>query len=147
MTPAPIVASLAEQPAYYALYALYVDYMVNRRRDAEREYLERLHEVVTYIQPLIGKEQPYMKSWALRLFTEREALKRFSLEQAGTAWELVRKVVDQIGPPPGWSQPRHSVRSWRRRLRKAALAPPRAAHTRRDRAQQRTSPIDYRMVV
>ena len=147
MNLAPIVVSLAEQPAYYALYALYVDYMVNQRRDAEREYFARLREVVTYIQPLIGKEQPYMKSWTLRLFTEREALNRFSLEQAGTAWELVRKVVDQIGPPSNWTQPAHSVRSWRQRPRRSARPSQSTEHAPFEPALQRASPIDYRLVV
>src|SRR5579863_7230157 len=99
MTPAPIVASLAEQPAYYALYALYVDYLANNQAHRAREYFARLYKVVTYIQPLLGLEQPYQKSWSLRLFTEREALARFSPERASTAWWLVRQAVDEIGPP------------------------------------------------
>jgi hypothetical protein len=147
MNPAPIVASLAEQPAYYALYGLYVDYMENGRRDAKREYFARLREAVTFIQPLIGKEQPYMKSWSLRLFTERSAMDRFSPEVVSTAWGLVRKIVDQIGPPAGWTEPRHTVRSWRTRVRRATAAPEVPETLRSARPVQRTSPIDYRLVV
>lgn len=147
MTPAPIVASLAEQPAYYALYALYVDYLENQRRDSEREYFARLSEVVTFIQPLIGKGAAYMKSWSLRLFTERSSLERFSPEQASTAWGLVRNVVDQIGPPAGWAQPQHSVRSRRNRPHRVARTQPGPSPVPSVRPLRRTSPIDYRRVV
>jgi len=46
MNPAPIVVSLAEQPAYYALYALYTDYLVNNAYHREREYFAKLREIV-----------------------------------------------------------------------------------------------------
>lgn len=148
MNSAPIVSSLAEQPAYYALYGLYFDYLVNQQRDAEREYFARLREIVTYIQPLVGKEQPYMKSWSLRLFTEREALDRFTPEQASAAWQLVRQVVDQIGPPRGWAEPRHTVRSGRTRSQHRAgpvHTVPQSAPS--FRPAEPTSPVDYRRVV
>jgi hypothetical protein len=166
MTPAPIAVSLAEQPAYYALYALYVDYVGNNQYHRAQEYFARLRDVVRYIQPLVGREQPYMKSWSLRLFTERRALERFSPEQAATAWWLARQVVDEIGPPQRWPYAPPSVRSWRRPVRQTPVAratDARATDARATGAQTSgapdaeaapppspafpRSPVDYRMAV
>jgi hypothetical protein len=151
MTPAPIVASLAEQPAYYALYALYTDYLVNNPYHRAREYFARLKDLVRFIQPLVGRDPYFMKSWSLRLFTERAALERFSPEQAATAWWLVRQAVDAIGPPRGQPAPVHTVHSRRRPVRQAA-AGPQAAPTPAPQRRTTTpvyprSPVDYRMAV
>ena len=141
-----IVASVATLPAYYALYALYADYLVNNSAHRAREYFERLGDLVKYIQPMIGPQPAYMKSWSLRLFTERSALERFSPERAATAWWLVRQAVDEIGPPRRWPYAPRSVRSWRRPVRRA---PPPAAPEPPARPALRypRSPIDYRMAV
>ena len=152
MTPAPIVASLAEQPAYYALYALYVDYLRNNQHHRAREYFARLRDAVRFIQPLVGREHYFMKSWSLRLFTERAALERFSPEQATTAWWLVRQAVDAIGPPRGQPAPLHTVHSRRRPVRQAVnpYAEPEAAPPPiRPLAPSPfpRSPVDYRMAV
>jgi hypothetical protein len=143
MTPSPIVASLAEQPAYYALYALYADYLANNARYAEREYFARLRDLVRFIQPLLGHEQPYMKSWSLRLFTERSALDRLPPEQVSAAWRLVRQMVEAIGAPAGWDGARPHRRAFR--------SLPRPARTPQDvspaRWTGRRSPVDYRTAV
>jgi hypothetical protein len=152
MIPAPIVASLAEQPAYYALYALYADYAANNGFHRAREYFARLREIVRFIQPLQGKEQPYMQSWSLRLFSEREALARFTPEQASAAWRLVRQVVDEIGLPAGWQAPtsagpgRPLQRPGRREVRARAPAFVEALPRPAVPAFPR-SPVDYRRAV
>jgi hypothetical protein len=156
MIPAPIVASLAEQPAYYALYALYADYQINTRFNLEREYFARLRDSVRFIQPLTGLVQPDMKSWALRLFTERQALARFSPEVASAAWRLVRQLVDEIGEPRGWAgagrQRRHRAASFRRAGRsteqhRTAVHPSDTPAGQRTGAPFPRSPVDYRRVV
>jgi hypothetical protein len=147
MTPAPIVASLAEQPAYYSLYALYADYAINNTHHLEREYYARLRDAVRFIQPLTGLVQPDMKSWSLRLFTERQALARFSPEVASAAWRLVRQAVEQIGPPRGWkAQSRPSGRLAPRKPASAAARHPQPAPFREQPAFPR-SPVDYRMAI
>lgn len=147
MTPAPIVASLAEQPAYYSLYALYADYAINNAFHLEREYYARLRDAVRFIQPLTGQVQPDMKSWSLRLFTERQALARFSPEVASAAWRLVRQAVEQIGPPRGWkSQTRPAGSPAPRKPAHAAARPARSTPAREQRTFPR-SPVDYRMAV
>ncbi len=148
MTPAPIVASLAEQPAYYALYALYADYARNNAFHSERESFARLRDAIRYIQPLTGLVQPDEKSWSLRLFTERESLARFSPEVASAAWRMVQQVVEEIGPP------RESRRA-RAPINRSVLRVPARAVRRTDAppassaAEPRfpRSPVDYRMAV
>lgn len=152
MTPAPIVASLAEQPAYYALYALYADYAANNDFHRAREYYARLREILRFIQPLTGKEQPYMQSWSLRLFSERQALARFAPEQASAAWRLVKQAVDEIGPPARWqaplATPSRVQRPPRRKARPRALAPALAeAPPRPALPAFPRSPVDYRRAV
>lgn len=146
MIPAAIVPNVATLPAYYALYALYADYLVNNSEHRAREYFARLRDLVKYIQPLIGPQPYYMKTWPLRLFTERRALERFSPEQAATAWWLVRQAVDEIGPPRNWPYAPRSVRSWHRPVRQAPpTAPPEPPAP--PALQYPRSPIDYRMAV
>jgi hypothetical protein len=111
MTPAPIVSSLATHPAYYALYALYEDYLLNNARHREREYFARLRDAIRYIQPVLGQDRYYMKSWSLRLFTERSNLARFTPEVASAAWRLVREMVDSIGAPTQEGPAPRTVRS------------------------------------
>ena len=151
MTPAPIVASLAEQPAYYSLYALYADYALNNARHLEREYFGRLRDAVRFIQPLTGWTRPDMKSWSLRLFTERQALDRFSPEVASAAWRLVRQAVEEIGPPRGWRTSSPAAGRPARPARAAhtrAGAPPRAFQAPRPSEPPfPRSPVDYRMAV
>jgi hypothetical protein len=146
MTPAPVVSALAEQPAYYALYALYADYQRNNAFHLEREYFDRLREMVRFIQPLRGLVQPDMKSWSLRLFTERQALARFSPEVASAAWRLVRQVVDEIGPPR--QVPRRLESDGTAKPSPEATAqPPRKPATRHDEPSFPRSPVDYRFAV
>ena len=146
MTPAPIVSALAEQPAYYALYGLYADYVRNNAFHLEREYFARLREMVRFIQPLRGLVQPDMKSWSLRLFTEREALARFSPQVASAAWRLVREVVDEIGPPRH-SPARSSPEGGTKRAPKATARPSRKPSTPRNEPPFPRSPVDYRFAV
>ncbi len=147
MTPAPVVASLAEQPAYYSLYALYADYAINNAYYLEREYYARLREVVRFIQPLTGQVQPDMKSWSLRLFTERQALARFSPEVASAAWRLVRQAVEQIGPPRGWKPQRRPAGGASPRMPAPAAARHAQAAPPREQPAYPRSPVDYRMAV
>lgn len=147
MNPAPIVVSLAEQPAYYALYALYVDYLRNNQHHRAREYFARLQDLVRYIQPLVGRDTLYMKSWSLRLFTERSALERFSPERATTAWWLVRQAVDAIGAPR--RRPvRHGPVVGAAEVEATETPQAQAAPRRRAATPlYPRSPVDYRMAV
>jgi hypothetical protein len=149
MTPAPIVASLAEQPAYYALYALYADYAANNGFHRAREYYARLREVLRFIQPLTGKEQPYMQSWSLRLFSERAALERFTPAQASAAWRLVKQTLDEIGPPSAWpGQPAAPSRLRPSAGRRPARPPaPATAAPQSVWPAFPRSPVDYRRAV
>jgi hypothetical protein len=148
MTPAPIVAGLAEQPAYYSLYALYADYALNNARHLEREYFARLRDAVRFIQPLTGWTRPDMKSWSLRLFTERQALARFSPEVASAAWRLVRQAVEEIGQPKGWRTSGPATGRTARPAHTRAGAPPRTTQAPRPAEPPfPRSPVDYRMAV
>jgi hypothetical protein len=106
--------NIATLPAYYALYALYFDYDSNNASALAREDLERVRESARIIQPLLGLVQPYHKSWALRLFTERASLDAYAPELVDEAWRQLRQLVEHLGPPPGWEPP-PSREGWLRR--------------------------------
>ena len=99
------IYNLATLPGYYYLYALYADYPINDDWFSPQEYEARVREALRAIQPTLSARQPMRKSMALRLFTEREALHRYSPEQVSEAWRQLRDLVDLLGPPPGWPHP------------------------------------------
>jgi hypothetical protein len=96
------LAALVAHPGYYYLYALYADYPINNAWFREREYAEVLRERLRTLQPLLALVQPYRKSPALRLFTERESLARFPPEKVDEAWRQLRRLIERVGPPAGW---------------------------------------------
>ncbi len=96
------LAHLATQPGYYYLYALYADYRINNAWFREGEYSELLRERIRVIQPLLALVQPYRKSPALRLFTERQSRDRFPPDKVNEAYRELRALIEKIGPPPGW---------------------------------------------
>ena len=118
-------AALATHPAYYPLYALYADYARNATRLRRQEYAALLQQRMRTLQPLLALVQPYRKSPALRLFTERASLERFPPHRVDEAWRQLRELIDRIGAPPGWEEgalpppPEHTHRP-----RQTAGAPP-----------------------
>jgi hypothetical protein len=160
------VAALVTHPGYYYLYALYADYPINNAWFRNEETAALLAERLRVIQPLLGAVQPYRKSAALRLFTERAALERFPPERVAEAWRQLRALLERLGPPPGWPEaappsPRYEHApppSLRRRRSAAGLAAGAARSARpvpaapaapapprppRRRARRRKSPVDY----
>lgn len=99
-------AALATHPGYYHLYALYVDYARNAALLRRQEYAALLQQRLRAIQPLLALVQPYRKSPALRLFTERASLERFPPHRVDEAWRELRELIARIGVPPGWLEPR-----------------------------------------
>lgn len=95
-------AALITHPGYYYLYALYFDYPINNAWFKRREYAALIQERLRTIQPLLALVQPYRKSPALRLFTERESRDRFPPERVNEAWRQLRNLIERVGPPPGW---------------------------------------------
>ncbi len=91
-------------PGYYYLYALYFDYPINNAFFGGEEYAERVRELERVVQRLRGLEQPYRKSWQVRLFTERDAVARFSPDAVNEMLVQLRRLVERLGPPPGWSR-------------------------------------------
>ncbi len=97
-------AALANHPAYYSLYALYHDYPISNVWFQEPEHAARLKKSLRTIAPLLELVQPYRKSYALRLFTERESLLRFPPDKANEAWRQLRHMIEVIGAPAGWEE-------------------------------------------
>lgn len=89
---------------YYYLYALFFDYPINNAFFAKEENQAKVVESMWVVQKLHAMRQPYRKSWALRLFTERDAVSRFSPDLVNIVLYQIRELVNQIGPPPGWSR-------------------------------------------
>ena len=89
---------------YYYLYALYFDYPLSNAYFADAENAERLRESLRTVQRLRALVQPHRKSWSLRLFTERDAMARFSPDLVNTVLFQLRDLMEQLGPPPGWSR-------------------------------------------
>jgi hypothetical protein len=125
------VAALVTHPGYYYLYALYADYPINNDWFRQQETAALLQERLRVIQPLLGLVQPYRKSQALRLFTERRSTERFPPEKVDEAWRQLRELLQRLGAPPGWPdalpppQPRyaHALPPAPRRRRRRALPP------------------------
>lgn len=131
-------------PGYYALYALYADYLLNNERHAALEDLERVRKSVRMLGPVLGLEQPFRKDWPLRLFTERESLASYPPELVDEAWRQLREAIDALGPPPGWRGPRPRERLSRRVFKPRPVLPPPAPA--RFPVYPR-SPVDYRRAV
>ena len=89
---------------YYYLYALFFDYPLNNAFFTGAENRDRVMESLRTVQRLQALRQPYRKSWPVRLFTERDAMARFSPELVNVVLYQLRELVEQIGPPPGWSR-------------------------------------------
>jgi len=89
-------------PEYYYLYALYFDYIINNHYFAGVADDRRVEQMIRVVQPLLGLRQPYRKTWALRLFTERQSLQHFRPEEVDEALRELRDMVDELGPPPRW---------------------------------------------
>ncbi|MCH9046072.1 MAG: hypothetical protein IIA40_08190 [SAR324 cluster bacterium] len=147
-------AALITHPGYYYLYALYFDYPINNAWFKRREYAALIQERLRTIQPLLALVQPYRKSPALRLFTERESRDRFPPERVNEAWRQLRNLIERVGPPPGWPDgPPPPEPTYRWRLPRAArkrnrhgnagipVEPESAAKARAAYLPQ--SPVDY----
>lgn len=153
------VAALVNQPGYYYLYALYADYPINNAWLRRRETAAVLGERLRVIQPLLAALEPYRKSAALRLFTERAGSGRFPPERVSEAWRQLRALLEYAGPPAGWPEappPAPPYREalpagLRRRPGRAAARPipargleaEREPSPRRRRPHLPKSPVDY----
>ena len=151
--------NVVTQQGYYYLYALYFDYPINNAFFAGREDRERMEEMVRVIRRIEELVQPHRKTWALRLFTERSSMARFSPELVSEAYRQLGEIVKLLGAPPGWPR-RKDGRRGSSPGRAAALttALTTAPTGRRARAlspapfQTREpppfpqSPIDYRLI-
>lgn len=111
---------------YYYLYALFFDYPINNEFNAGLEDRARMRDLLRFIQPLIGLRQPYRKSFALRLFTERQSLERFSPEKVDEALRQLKQAVMRLRPLFERHLPELHARAQRQADRRAArtLTPP-----------------------
>ena len=132
------VAALAAHPGYYYLYALYADYPVSNAWFRPREHAAVLHERLRVIQPLLGLVQPYRKSLALRLFTERSSVARFPVAKVNEAYRELRALLEHVGPPPGWPHRPPPSPVYAQPLPPAPERP-----ARKRRAKLPKSPVDY----
>lgn len=158
-------AQLITQPGYYYLYALYADFAADNAKHLSREYEVLLQRRLRAAQPLLGLVQPYRKSWALRLFTERKSLGRFQPEEVSEAWRQLGELIQRLGPPAGWpdrpptedgaqeaavGQPEADARRSGSPASATAVGSGRAP-AEKDEATQRTrfpkSPVDYDQTV
>ena len=147
--------NVVTQQGYYYLYALYFDYPINNAFFREKEDRERVKEMLEVVQRIEELVQPYRKTWALRLFTERSSLARFSPELVNEAFRQLGEIVKLLGAPPGWPR-RKDGRSgpspgWAERksvapvARRARVLPPALFQTRSPPPFLQ-SPIDYRLI-
>lgn len=136
---------IATLPEYYPLYALYVDYTINNVAHARLEDMEQVRKALRIIAPLLGLEQPYRKSWALRLFTERQALASFPPELVDEAWRQVREWIERWGPPPDGPTPRQKLRRRVTKPKRSAPAQPKPPPRAEDFFPK--SPVDYKQKV
>jgi hypothetical protein len=91
------VINVLTLPEYYYLYALFFDYPLNNAFHLEREERARIRDMLSTVQRWLSLRQPYRKSFALRLFTERDALVRWSPELAVETLRQLKQAVDEIG--------------------------------------------------
>lgn len=120
---------------YYYLYALYFDYPINNAWFLDRESQARLRERLRVAQPLLALYQPYRKSWALRLFTERRSVERFPSELINEAYRQLRQVLEHIGPVPERLPREQRTRPPERRIRPRGTPRPQPAPPPRPRPQ------------
>ncbi|MDH4225635.1 MAG: hypothetical protein OEW12_08315, partial [Deltaproteobacteria bacterium] len=99
------VINLATLPEYYYLYALYFDYQLNNRTHLNEEEARRVEDILRRVHPLGRRGAPFRKSWALRLFTERDDLTRFSPHQLKEAWHQLHRLLEQWRLTRGWDRP------------------------------------------
>lgn len=139
---ASLPGAIATLPGYYYLYALYFDYPLNQAWWSAREYAAAMEELARAIQPLRRYIAPYRKSFALRLFTERQALARFRPELVDEALRQWRGLIERVGPPAGWPRPPR-LRGPRKGAGRPAAHPSPQARPG-PKPPFRRSPIDYR---
>jgi hypothetical protein len=83
-------------PEYYYLYALFFDYPLNNAYAIDREERGRIRGWLRMARPVAALYKPYEKSFALRLFTERQTLARWSPELADEALRQLKQAVDRL---------------------------------------------------
>ena len=81
---------------YYYLYALFFDYPLNNEFALAREERERVRGWLRMARPFAAVYKPYEKSFALRLFTERRTLARWSPELADEALRQLKDAVERL---------------------------------------------------
>lgn len=138
---ASLPGAIATLPGYYYLYALYFDYPVHQAWRSAREYAAAMEELARAIRPLQRYIAPYRKSFALRLFTERQALDSYPPEQVDEAWRQVREWIERMGPPPDWPTPRQKQRRRVLKPRAPEPDPPKPVQKAEDFFPR--SPVDY----
>lgn len=74
-------------PGWYTLYAVYFDFYLNNAQHLESEEAQRLHRLLYVTRPPYGVGPAWRKSLALRLFTERELLRRHPPHEVKAAWD------------------------------------------------------------
>ena len=137
---------IATLPGFYPLFAVYADFVLNNTQTLGQEEAQRVQMLLRQVRQALGLNPAYEKSWALRLFTERENLRRMPPEQVRDAWALLREAIEQqmaadLPRKPhgsrygqGWGRPK----------------PRRVAKRGSDALQEQalawvpTSPVDYR---
>lgn len=100
-----------------------------------------MEELGRAILPLRRYIAPYRKSFALRLFTERQALAHFRPELVDEALRQWRGLIEWVGPPVGWPRPPRPRRPRQGAGRPASHPAPQARRV--PKPPFRRSPIDY----
>jgi hypothetical protein len=83
-------------PEYYYLYALFFDYPLNNAFAIDREQRDQIRGWLRQVRPASALYKPYEKSFALRLFTEREALARWTPEMSVEILRQLKNAVDRL---------------------------------------------------
>lgn len=102
--------SILTMPGYYYLFALYVDYPINTAFFSRDEHAKRIREILKTVQAVNRLGEPFRKTWALRLFTERDLMTRFSPAMVNEAMRQLKQIIDLIGPPKFTPPPQGSLR-------------------------------------
>jgi len=110
-------------PEYYYLYALFFDYPLNNAFAIDREERDRIRGWLRQVRPATALYQPYEKSFALRLFTQRQALARWSPDLAVETLRQLKQAVDRLRNAFERRYPRLHRRLERRARQLAARLP------------------------
>ena len=122
-------------PGYYYLFALYADYGLSNAFFSAGEDAARMRTLVQAVREVHVVMAPYRKTWALRLFTERTALARFSPHLINEVLRELHALIQQVGAPPGWEDAQPARQPMGRRPR-----PPQAVKKDGKRLRLRTRP-------